>query len=545
MRGCFAWITLYKKKKVRIAFLGFVLIGLSFNHIRAQSNLFPLNNDLAKIILQNSVDTQFNFHSNIRPYQVNDLEKFDTLYSDLNVGSKGIAQYLLDKPLLSKEADYKFKLSPIIYALFGKGKSLASYGEYEGDGNRWLGVGVQLESSWKNKLAVGFEYTYSEITFLQYVDDYADNRKIIPGFGEFQQTDLNYYNHYYTGYLNYTPSKILTLEVGRGKHFYGHGYRSLLLSDNSTAYPYGKINLNIWKLKYQVLYANYKHFIELNDGSLVKQNKYSTSNYLSANIGKHANISLFQSVIWQATDSLHDRGFDVNYLNPFIFMRPVEFSIGSPDNMLLGLDFSYTIFKNYKFYAQVILDEFLLDEIKAGNGWWGNKYGYQLGLSLNDFFKLKGIQLQLEYNEVRPYTYAHTNVVQNYGNSNSELAHPYGANFKEAIIRLSYVKKRWLFLIHTVFAQQGFSDGQTNYGENIFVSNTQRQEYGNYTTQGNKSNLSYQQVKISYLINPQWKLMMEIGLTNRQRSFDRGTSQENRMIHIGLKTALYNQYLDF
>jgi hypothetical protein len=26
--------------------------------------------------------------------------------------------------------------------------------------------------------------------------------------------------------------------IGKGKHFWGHGYRSLFLSDNSNAYPY-------------------------------------------------------------------------------------------------------------------------------------------------------------------------------------------------------------------------------------------------------------------------------------------------------------------
>ena len=61
----------------------------------------------------------------------------------------------------------------------------------------------------------------------------------------------------------------------------------------------------------------------------------------------------------------YTRGFDPNYANPFIFYRPVEFSVGSSDNALVGANIKITPFKNHIFYTQFIFDEFLLSEIKS------------------------------------------------------------------------------------------------------------------------------------------------------------------------------------
>ena len=39
------------------------------------------------------------------------------------------------------------------------------------------------------------------------------------------------------------------------------------------------------------------------------------------------------------------KGFDINYLNPIAMLRPIEFSLNSPDNVLIGLNSKY-ILKN-------------------------------------------------------------------------------------------------------------------------------------------------------------------------------------------------------
>ena len=82
----------------------------------------------------------------------------------------------------------------------------------------------------------------------------------------------------------------------------------------------------------------------------ISENKFSSAHILSWNISKWLNLSVFESVIWQGKDSLNNRGFDINYLNPFVFFRPIEYSIGSADNSFFGGSLKVTIQKNHVFH---------------------------------------------------------------------------------------------------------------------------------------------------------------------------------------------------
>ena len=58
--------------------------------------------------------------------------------------------------------------------------------------------------------------------------------------------------------------------------------------------------------------------------------------------------------------------------------------------------------------------------------------GIQLGAKYIDAFGIKNLDLQLEYNRVRPFTYSHRDSVANYTHYNQPLAHPLGANFRSS-----------------------------------------------------------------------------------------------------------------
>ena len=71
--------------------------------------------------------------------------------------------------------------------------------------------------------------------------------------------------------------------------------------------------------------------------------KYSASHYLTVNIGKRWSVGLFESVVWAAQDAAGERNFDWAYMNPIIFYRPAEYSIGSPDNITMGANMKYIL----------------------------------------------------------------------------------------------------------------------------------------------------------------------------------------------------------
>tara|TARA_B100000530_G_scaffold303217_1_gene225489 strand:- start:370 stop:990 length:621 start_codon:yes stop_codon:yes gene_type:complete len=100
---------------------------------------------------------------------------------------------------------------------------------------------------------------------------------------------------------------------------------------------------------------------------------------------------------------------------------------------------------------------------------WLNKWGVQIGLRYIDVAGIDNLDLQLEYNRVRPYMYAHGDTRQNFSHFRQELAHPLGSNFAESIINLSYrLNEKLEFKIQTFSAFYGLDSLGTNYGQDIF-----------------------------------------------------------------------------
>lgn len=215
-------------------------------------------------------------------------------------------------------------------------------------------------------------------------------------------------------------------------------------------------------------------------------------------------------MVWQSRSNTGGLGFDANYLNPVVFYRPVEYSLGSPDNALLGASFRLKLAKNIQLYSQVIIDEFYLKFLKERKGWWANKQGYQAGFKIFNLFTLKNLNLQGEANYVRPYTYSHGNSIQNYGHYNQPLAHPYGANFYEAIGMLNYQYKRFFVATKAIYAKVGLDSSGVNYGQNIYASYiTRPSDFGNYVGQGLTTKLLFVEGKLSWLINPEYNFVIE------------------------------------
>lgn len=179
---------------------------------------------------------------------------------------------------------------------------------------------------------------------------------------------------------------------------------------------------------------------------------------------------------------------DPSYFNPIIFYRAIEQNSGSPDNAGLGLDAKWSISRSLRVYGQFFLDEFLLSKVKAGNGWWGNKYGVQGGFHYINLAGISNLDLQVEVNLVRPFTYSHVSNFSSYAHYAQPLAHPLGANFRELIGILRYQPIPSLTLsAKSVFYERGLDSTSKSFGSNVLKSYTLRiQEEGNKLLQGRK-----------------------------------------------------------
>ncbi|MBC8153904.1 MAG: hypothetical protein H7Z72_13425, partial [Bacteroidetes bacterium] len=223
--------------------------------------------------------------------------------------------------------------------------------------------------------------------------------------------------------------------------------------------------------------------------------KFAAMHHLSANIGKHVNVGLFEAEIFS-----RDR-VDLNYLNPIIFLRYVESSRGSADNANIGLDVKVNFANHFLAYGQFMLDEFILKELVSGRGSWTNKFAAQAGIKYIDAFGVSNLDLQAEANLARPYTYSHEGGQTNYAHYNQPLAHPLGGNFVEGIGIAKYQLKQWSATGIFSVMKTGRDIAGRNYGGNVLLNyGTRVRSEGNFIGQGRQTLTTFADLRLSYMI---------------------------------------------
>lgn len=389
--------------------------------------------------------------------------------------------------------------------------------------------------------------------YAESIAPYSGGPATIPGRGvakEFMDDGYDY--PVAEGYISYKPSEFFSIQFGQGDNFIGDGYRSLLMSDGASPYPYLKLNTSFWKLKYSNTWMALRDVREEVSGEGSYRVKYMANHYLSLNLTKRLNIGLFESVIWQNDNG---RGFDVAYLNPVIFYRSIEFSTGqNGGNAIIGLTGKYKFSNNINAYGQWVIDEFSTSEIFGGQQSWKNKLGYQLGIKYFDAFNVPNLYLQAEYNQVRPYTYSHNSIVLNYGHNNQSLAHQWGSNFREFIAIARYRKDRIYGSAKVIIGKRGFDFNNTlepvAYGGDIYTSEKQRPyEYGVKIGQGNTTISVYSELEGGYIINPvtNLKIFGSVIYRDFDPSQDTSTTFNNNTVwlNFGVRTDIFNWYFDY
>ncbi len=529
-----------------------------------KTTLFPEHNSELNIPFTHAEYAVYDFylnqaansHTAVKPYIYSEVTKYVDLDAKKNKLLKPKATWFGKKfwnehMAFVKGDNFWFTINPGIDVQLGK--------DSEGINTFNNTRSVHISGGLGKKLNFSTSFYESQGRFANYINQYAEyikpaggNPAIIPGRGIAKEFKSDAYDYPVAeAYISYTPNTFFNFQFGHGKNFIGDGYRSLFLSDVASPYPFFKINTNFWKIKYTNLWMWMQDVRpELTVNGAYRQ-KFMAIHYLSWNITNKLNIGLFEAVIW---DDVNDRGFDVNYLNPLIFYTAIEFQSGSrAGNALLGLSLKYKL-KNISIYSQLLLDEFRTSEITSSNGWWGNKFGFQIGVKYPHAFAIENLYLQAEYNAVRPYTYSHDELNFNFGHNNQPLAHLWGANFREAIGIASYTKNRWFAKAKIVVGKKGFDFNNGidtfNYGGNVFEDNDNRvSDYGNKIGQGNKASIFIANLQVGYLVNPATNLKLFGGFTFRDFNpnaptgiFDKANTT---WVSFGLKTDVFNWYFDF
>lgn len=531
--------------------------SLEFEHPRPSSDInIPLSHELYSRFEDEVNRVGTNFHSASKPFLFSEVQPYYDFQAEIEALQKPVDSWvgrkLWNEHLFTFQGeDYWFTVD---FALdLQVGKDLDS----------------DLDVTYNNTRAAIFQgglgknlYFYSVVyenqgRFADYFNRYAESIRpgsegaaIIPGRGIAKGFMGQAYDYPVAeGYLSFSPGKFFNLQFGHGKNFIGDGYRSLLLSDVAAPYPYFQLNTTFWKVKYTNTWMSLRDVRPEVTGEGSYRTKFMANHYLSYNVTKRLNLGFFESVMWENDNN---RGFDLNYLNPVIFYRAIEFSTGAQaGNAIIGLTGKYKWSDQFLTYGQWLIDEFSSTDVFGGEGSWKNKHGFQLGTKYFDAFNVEDLHLQLEYNQVRPYTYSHNTITLNYGHTNQPMAHLWGANFREIVGIARYKTGRYYGHVKAIYGERGFDffENGAYYGGNIYRSEEERPlETGVRIGQGNTTDSFYAETEVGYIVNPATNLKFFGSFIYRQ--FD---PQVNTALHfdnttywfnIGLRTDIFNWYYD-
>lgn len=387
--------------------------------------------------------------------------------------------------------------------------------------------------------------------FASYVDRRINQYDAVPGalrykdyksqlFGNTRGYDFNVAQ----AFIGFYATRHIGVQFGHGRQFIGNGYRSVFLSDFGPPRFFLQISTKVWRFHYQNL------FFELNPTSAdaarpnrLLPKKYAAVHYLNFKATPRLSFGFFEATVFNRSGQ-----FELQYLNPIILYRTVEAALGSPDNVLIGFDGKWNLFRRVQFYGQFLFDEFRFDALyqPRERGWWGNKFAWQLGGKYVDAFGIDHLDLQIEWNAARPYTWSHRDSLNSWTHYNQTLGHPLGANFKELVGLVRYQPcPRLSFNARIVTAQQGDDTVLQNWGADPLRPNRDRvQDYGNSIGQGVRNELFIAGLDVSWALYH--NLFIDANLMYRQKnSLDDSLDERNFIVGGGIRLNIWRQALDF
>lgn len=367
-----------------------------------------------------------------------------------------------------------------------------------------------------------FETLFAEnqSVFPLYLDKHVRTEQIVPGQGRWKTFKNRGYDYAFSsGMFSFRANSHLNLQAGHGKQKIGYGYRSLLLSDNAFNYPFLRITQTWFKgrLEYTNLYAV---FMNLQSASTITnpnterlfQKKAAAFQYLSFNPSKRLNLGLFQALLCQPGDSRNRQYLNWNYVNPLIFANTAVYGLDATNNILIGADIRIKLSSTFNIYGQYLLDRVRADKHSTDD------FGLQAGFNYHSK-AIKGLRLQLEYNQVAPGTYSSSS--SPYQHYNQILSYVPGTG-KEILGMLSYQYKRF-FASGRLHLQAKQNDGLP------------------------ESQIAIINGRAGFTINPAYQLQVYGGLLVRSEKIHNFITAENRTLYfyLSVRTSLYNMYYDF
>ena len=495
-----------------IGFLTATIVGLLCfnNQISAQKTLLPFDQVTSHDAMRQLYESDSIIHFSYKSLLLNKAE-FDTLVNRTNkrYTSRKYKNALSRKLFRENLAVIKSK---DFFVSFDAVMNLQAGRDLEDSESERLTTntrGILIQGNITDKIYFRTDFYESQSYYPSYIDSMIKASGVVPGQGKAKPFKVGGYDYpVVTGIVNYQASKNVNIQFGQDKMFIGNGYRSLLLSDNTAPYTYLQLGLNFFenKLNYHANWASLQNIegVHGNRGDDLFVKKQANFNYLSFKPNSKIEIGAFEGVMWERwNSSSKSQDFDAVFVNPIPFLTTALKSSDTLVSSILGINAFVKPFLHTAFYGQY------------SYGVNGGGSGIQIGTKWFDVLKVKGLNIQAEYNLVGTSIYGTENNYVDYFQYNQPLTTQRMEDFSELNFMVSYRYKRFLGSLRGVMAHPNKS----------VTTNT----VNNYDA------------NLAYLLNPITNLMVNIGARYR----DDSSKQNTNWVYFGLKTNLRNLYYDF
>lgn len=519
--------------------------------------------------MQVKMNTPYLRFSSIKPLTrrdaVADVEMLDSLYAAQSKTVAGLTEtdkynmqrflmnnsewskpreiYKSEKPVFKvfyKNRGNAFEINePDFFLVFNPVIQYQQFKETDNDKNVFLNSrGTAVRGIIGKKVGFNFYFTENQERSPSYVQEYV-NKYNLPGTGFLKYFKDDAYDYFDTrASVSWMVAKFMDMQLGYDRNFIGNGYRSLFLSDLATSNMFLKVQTHFQRIHYQTIFSELtrQHSIS---GSNLTPRKYFRASYLNVAATNWLNIGFFEGLILGKTDVL-----SLKLFNPIIY---TNFQSNDEeqlrDRSYVGFDIKANLLKRFQLYGQLLIDKLKQDELSDNT--FNNRFGYQAGLKYVDAFGLKNVDVQIETNRVRPYTYAAADTVTSYTHYNQPLAHPLGANFHEyiGIVRAQPVKKLYLQakLVHYI---QGLDSTNYNAGSYLFnnfsvIPKSEGLEVGH----GNKATCTYASFLASYEVKE--NLFIDLSATIRNYKTELSGEANTTFLSVGFRLNMARREFDF
>lgn len=506
----------------------FILIFVSAS-LGAQSLLYP-GDYFFEAYRQGSAATDTNvvIHTSMQPF-LYPLIGTDTITKMKPRTDPGFDKLLYDHVIEVKHIDrssgyerkFNFEIDPILHFMYGKDVMDTGTGKVTNNTR-----GFRIQGQLGKKLEFETAFMENQSFTPEYLDTYIKATGVVPGQGRYKVFKKEGYDYGIAyGILNFTASRNFTLRLGHGKQKVGHGYRSVLLSDNSFNYPYVQLIGNFLKGKIQ--YAQtYALLMNLTAGGTktppnterIFQKKAATFQQLSWKPIRKLEAYLFQGTIWKATDTNNLMHLDPLYANPILFTNLAKFGFNNSNHILAGGGMQYRVVKKLFYYNQFVYDGSYVDSSKATPVTVTN-WGVQNGVKLYMQFGKAHLFLQAEMNNFNGAIYSGGKYpAEGYTHYNQTLTT--NAYLPNELVGVAAFKYKRFFV---------------QLKENYYFDNTSAQT------------ITCFDARSGWMLNPAYNLNISVGCS--LRAYDSGIKtvaiQSAQVFYVAFKTSLYNLYYDF